>query len=590
MASAHSPTSPRPARRRLRFATEVLILQLGVVLAIVAMSTVIYAWSGVQSLAREAESTALAIAQSVAEDPGVRVDVAAVSGSGKPIDKAELRRGPLVANAEAVRERTKALFVVITDDQGLRLAHPDPESLGEPVSTSPDAALRGEETTSWETGTLGISARAKVPVYATDDATIVGEVSVGFAPAHVFKTAAQKALPVLAAATIALLLGLVASVLLGRRLRRLTLGLQPEELITLVQNQAAVLGGVGEGVLGVSRDGRVTVCNDQAGRLLGLDRPVGRPVARLGLHGWLGELILDGPDTEPTEPVQFVTGQRVLFIDVRTVYHDGQHLGRVVIVRDRTDVEALTRRLDAVAAMTSALRVQRHEFANRLHAISGLLEIGQHAEARSYLASVLDHGPLKYPVRHADRLTEPYLQAFLGAKGVEAAERGVLISLGPETLVSGTLSDPEDTTTVLGNLIDNAVTAAVNGAATPAWVEVELLDAGTELHISVMDSGDGLARSVTDSGDGLAQSVTDSGNGPDRSVFDPRSPARRTPDGDETVHGLGFGLPLSREIARRRGGDLWLASPGETDRHGAVFCARLPGVVAAFGTEQDGTT
>jgi two-component system CitB family sensor kinase len=47
----------------------------------------------------------------------------------------------------------------------------------------------------------------------------------------------------------------------------------------------------------------------------------------------------------------------------------------------------------------------------------------------------------------------------------------------------------------------------------------------------------------------------------------------------DDVHGHGFGLPLSRDIARRRGGDVWLASPGVRGEHGAVFCARLPGTV-----------
>ena len=561
MASVSSPQAEARAHRRLRFATEVLILQLGVVTAIVAMSAAIFAWSGLQSLAREAESAGLAIAQSVAEDPSVRFEVAAISARSEPSSLAPLRRGPLVTTAEAVRARTGALFVVITDDDGIRLTHPDPESIGQPVSTSPEAALRGEETTSWEAGSLGVSARAKVPVYAPHGGAIVGEVSVGFTAASVFDTAVRNAIPVLVAAGIALLLGVLAAVLQGRRLRRLTLGLQPEELITLVQNQAAVLSGVGEGVLGVSPEGSVTVCNEHARRVLGLDDPVGKKVAALGLPWRVAERILGRTDTDPDESLQFVLGARVLFIDTSAVHQDGRHLGSVVIVRDRTDLEALTRRLDAVAAMTSALRAQRHEFANRLHAISGLLEIGEHEEARSYLSSVLDHGPLKYPVQHADRLTEPYLQAFLGAKGIEAAERGVLLRLGPETLVMGALIDPEDMTTVLGNLIDNAVTAAVNGTATLPWVEVELLDVGTDLHLSVMDSGEGIA--------GV------------EGLFDRRDTTHLLfSPGADSVHGLGFGLPLSREIARRRGGDLWLAASGQAQQHGAIFCARLPGIVA----------
>ena len=60
-----------------------------------------------------------------------------------------------------------ALFVVVTDDNGIRLAHPDVDRIGELVSTSAAAALRGEETVSWDRGTLGESARAKVPIYAS---------------------------------------------------------------------------------------------------------------------------------------------------------------------------------------------------------------------------------------------------------------------------------------------------------------------------------------------------------------------------------------------------------------------------------------
>ncbi|WP_310889759.1 hypothetical protein [Clavibacter capsici] len=52
--------------------------------------------------------------------------------------------------------------------------------------------------------------------------------------------------------------------------------------------------------------------------------------------------------------------------------------------------------------------------------------------------------------------------------------------------------------------------------------------------------------------------------------------------GADPAHGLGFGLPLVRDIARRDGGDVWVADPGGPPpdaEAGAVFCARLAGVV-----------
>ncbi|UXN25970.1 sensor histidine kinase [Curtobacterium flaccumfaciens] len=568
-------TDDRSRRPRLRFATEVLVLQLAVVVAVVALTSAVFVRIEVTRLERAAEGTALAIAQSVAAQSDVRAAVARLSVDGTDLDPAVLADGPVQRAAVAAQRRTGALFVVVTDDRGIRLAHPDVDRIGEMVSTSPDAALAGRETVSWARGTLGESARAKVPVSApaasgaetsraSRQSAVVGEVSVGFNRARVYDTLVEDSMPVIGAGLAAVLLAVVASVLIRRRLVRLTLGLQPEELVTLVQNQQAVLGGVGEGVIALGPSGVVTVCNPEAVRLLGLVDPVGRPVASLDLPSPLGSM-LDVTTAVPASAT-IVAGHRVLLVDVRTVFRDGRDLGRVAVLRDRTDVEALTRRLDAVGAMSTALRAQRHEFANRLHAISGLLDIGETARARAYLADVQERGPLRYPVQHADRLTEPYLQAFLGAKGVEAAERGVLLRIGAETLVQGTITEPGDVTTVLGNLVDNAVSAALDGdertrGGRSPWVEVEVLDDGSTLHLSVMDSGPGVPADAADS------------------LFTRDTDLLASPPDVERVHGLGIGLPLSREIARRHGGDVWLASPGGDD-HGAVFCARLEGVVS----------
>ncbi|MGP4032462.1 ATP-binding protein [Pseudarthrobacter sp. 1C304] len=564
-------------RPPLRFSTQTLLLQLAVVALVVLLTSAVHAWLTYDRLGREAENQALTLARTVASDPDVRAQVQQISALPGTPPAAELLAGPLMAAAEGARTRTGALFVVITDETGLRLAHPDAERLGERVSTDPSEALAGREVTTRNTGTLGPSAGAKVPVFAPDSGTVVGEVSVGYSTETIGQSLARDVVPIVLTAAGALLVGLLASFLLRRRLQRLTLGLEPEEISTLVHDQVAVLQGVDDGVIGVAADGRISVFNAAAQRLL--DQPdltgtpwAGAPVPE-ALHA------LTRADAAEGDAVELVAGGRVLVASARKALHGREDLGWVVMLRDRTELQQLTRQLDAVGTMSTALRAQRHEFANQLHTIAGFMSIGQHQQARDYLARLAATGPLKFPVDQAELLQDPYLQAFLGAKGVEADERGVILRLGPETLVRGQVTEPQEVTTVLGNLIDNAVNAAVAGSAPERWVEVEVLDApgtgtdGGTLHIVVGDSGDGLPASGPD------------GTGPDgvgpeaaEAVFTEGFTTSERPARAGAGHGLG--LALARQLARRRGGDVRVLDPGSPGGPGAVFMATLPGTTA----------
>ena len=61
----------------------------------------------------------------------------------------------------------------------------------------------------------------------------------------------------------------------------------------------------------------------------------------------------------------------------------------VLSVIDRTDVEALSREVDSIRSMSTALRAQRHETANRMHVLAGLLRHGHADEALAY--GFVDH-------------------------------------------------------------------------------------------------------------------------------------------------------------------------------------------------------
>lgn len=566
----------------MRFATRLLLVQLATVVAVVGVCTLVFGFLGVQQLRAESEATALNIARTMAEDPDVQQLVAQYSADPGTPEASALVDGTLQRIAVDVAERTDALFVVITDDHGIRLAHPTPSLLGQVVSTPFEEVLRGSEVVDWEVGTLGESARAKVPIYAESGGQPVGEVSVGFERASVFDDLPALLATIAIAAVGAVLLAALATLLLTRRFERQTLGLQPEELVALVQNQAAVLDGVGDGVLAVDETGVVRVCNRAAERMLALTDPVGRRLDELDVgdavrmlvetDGGTGSRSATGTGTGTrtgtgTGSVETVVGDRVLYLDARPVVRDGRSLGVVVVVRDRTDIEALAGRLETVRATTEALRAQRHEFANRLHAVSGLLDADRMPEARAFLAELTGRGSVGVGVDGIERVPDPFLQSFLGATAVAARERGVEVRIADETLVLGEVTAAEDVAAVLGNLVDNAARAAVAGDA-PRWVEVALL---------------------TDD-DALVLTVADSGRGIEPRGRDPFAAGTGKPDDEDAaadldrVHGHGFGLPLARDIARRRGGDVWLIASGGGDPSdaatGAVFGARLPSAIA----------
>lgn len=536
-------------KTRTRFATRALLLHLATVVLVVTLCTSVYLALTVQQLRAEAESTALGIARTLAEDPDVREQVTEISSAPERPDAEALSSGDLQRIGLSVAERTGALFVVIADDEGIRLAHPISARLGEVVSTPFEEVLAGNEVVDWQTGTLGESARAKVPVL-DQTGTPVGEVSVGFERTGVFDDLPPLLTAIGVTAAGALALAALAFLLLRRRWERLTLGVQPEELAALVQNQTAVLNGVDDGVLAVDSAGIVRVSNDAADRMLGLDAPIGRRLADLGLPQAVLD-IAEGGSARSTA----VVGERVLYLDSRPVERDGRPLGEVLIVRDRTVLVALTERLETVRTMTAALRVQRHEFANRMHVAAGLIDAARVPDARAFLGELVDRGSVDFPIAGLDLLSDPFLHSFLGAKGIEAGERGVALRIAEESQLIGSVTEPEDVAAVLGNLIDNAVTAAVSGERVPRWVEV-----------AVFGDGDALVLTVSDSGAGLR----------DR---DPMSPSPSGAELTDDVHGHGLGIPLSREIARRRDGDLWIIDQGGDD-HGAVFAARLGGAVA----------
>jgi two-component system CitB family sensor kinase len=344
----------------------------------------------------------------------------------------------------------------------------------------------------------------------------------------------------------ALAIGVVASLTLARRLKRSTFGLELEEIAALVQEREAMLHGIREGVITLDRDGCVTLINDEARRLIPVDAdPIGRPIQDLVAHRRLSDL-LTGATAGPDNVV--VTDEHILTVNRMAVLRNGRDLGAVVTLRDRTELEGLLRELDNVDALTDALRAQQHEFANRMHTVAGLIELGDHSAAVRYALEVSGAtAGLAQAIR--ERIEAPEIAALLLAKTTVAAERDVQLVLSDETRLADTDVDTNMLLTIVGNLIDNAIDAAVAGRP-PARVDVRLIG-GCDRNVTIQ---------VTDSGPGVPKELTSR-------IF---TDGFTTKSGDERRHS-GIGLALARRLVARAGGTITVDCSGPT-----TFTVMLP--------------
>src|SRR5215212_4948198 len=239
-------------RPHLSLSRQILLLQLAIIVATVGAGFAVSILQARHQLDKQAGQESLTIARSVASIPEIARAFA-------------LRRPPKVIEpiAERLRKRTGAAFIVVGNRQGIRYSHPDRSKIGERVSTDPTVALSGKEFVGVETGTLGRSMRAKVPVYGARG-RVIGFVSVGVLESTISARLVSRLPVILIPPLIGLGLGVLGAALLARRIKRQTFGLEPNEIAALLEQREAMLHGIREGTIATDRAGRVTLVNDEA--------------------------------------------------------------------------------------------------------------------------------------------------------------------------------------------------------------------------------------------------------------------------------------------------------------------------------------
>jgi sensor histidine kinase regulating citrate/malate metabolism len=514
--------------RSMSLRSQLFLMQLLIVLIIVLVAGSVAVRMQEQQIRDAYESRMVGVAQSVARLPSI-VDAFTEpepSGIIQPI-------------AELIAQSTGVTYVVVTDDAGIRYSHPNPALIGKVVSTDPSVPLSGKTYVGTQTGTLGESWRVKVPIRGSDE-TVIGTVSVGTLESTLSADLREDLPELLVWLVLAALVGSAGAIYTSRLVWRRIYRLEPEEIAALLETRDAMLHGIGEGLVAVDAEGRLALVNDEAKRLLGLGSGVLGSQAEDVLEPALSRMYRSPGESDET----VLVGERVLLARASDAVVDGRRVGSVLILRDRTELHQLLTDLDGARDVTQALRAQAHEFSNRMHVVSGLLELGQAGQAVDFIAAHGHGGPVVSGSLAAG-ITDPTAASLLLTKATIALEKGISLTVDSASALAP--DGTADSVTVLGNLIDNAIDAVGSDGS---------------IHVGIGTENGVASFTVEDSGPGVPEAHGD--------VIFTSGYSTKASAGSGA---RGFGLALIQRVAVRRGGS---AAVGPSGLGGARFTVRLP--------------
>lgn len=294
------------------------------------------------------------------------------------------------------------------------------------------------------------------------------------------------------ASSLAVCFGCFGAWIIADRMQVAIFSFRPHRIGELWQTQARFLSVVREGVFAVDRDSEIIFANPTAVRIF----------HHAGLHG--DPVGQSAADFLPMRSIQQVVETSIashqLEMSVRGLHYvvncmpiiiEGKPAGAMVTVRDQTELKTMTDQLTSIKQYADALRVQTHEFVNKMHVILGMVHIGEFEKLAEYIRHITSR--YQFEVGTVSRLVQdPVLAGFVLSRLSYAREHDVVLNIHGQTVIPPS-DDPrivDDIITILGNLVENSIEAVESREVKRIDLSFGYSD-GT-LTLTVRDTGGGV--------------------------------------------------------------------------------------------------
>ncbi|MFC0297584.1 ATP-binding protein [Geobacillus jurassicus] len=473
----------------MKLQTRLMVIICSLLLFVIVFLTFLFQHMFAETLKQQIGMRALNVAETVASTPLVREAFRDPNPSGR-----------LQPFAEHIRQKTGAEYVVIGNRQGIRYAHPLPDRIGKPmVGGDNGEVIKGKAIISEAVGSLGPAIRGKAPIF-DENGNVIGIVSVGFLLEDIEHIVWTYRLKIFFFSVLALLFGAVGAVVIAKKVKQSIHGLEPEEIGVLYQEKQAILEAIREGIVAISHEGTITMVNQTALKLLGYEHErdvLGAPILQLIPHSRLPEVIRTGRAEYDDEMV--LGGETVIANRIPIKDKQGRVIGAVSTFRNKSDLYRLTKELSQLRSYADALRAQTHEFSNKLYLISGLIQLEAYEEALEVITKETDlqQNIVRFVMKE---IPDPVIGGLLIGKFNRANELKIAFEIDRESSFRDVPPwiDRDHLVTIIGNLLDNAMEAALHNGKEEKRVAVFLTDLGNDLIIEVEDNGLGVDPAVAE--------------------------------------------------------------------------------------------
>ncbi|MFD3157673.1 ATP-binding protein [Haloimpatiens sp. FM7330] len=396
---------------------------------------------------------------------------------------------------EKIRLQSKVEFIVVMDMNGIRYSHPVPKNIGKRFKGGDEEKVltNGETYVSEAKGTLGKSLRAFAPIYK--EGKQVGAISVGMSIEKMHSEIFKKMNNFMPFLVLGLVIGGISGGALAYNIKKTIFGLEPKEIAWILREKEAILQSVHEGILALDKDGKILFFNESASLIIGLkEEYVGKNINKYIYEEKINEVIKKGQSLYNVE-VKIKPGLTVMCNYTPMKDKRNEVVGAVVSFKDLTDVKELAEELTGIKKILNSLRAQNHEFMNKLHIISGLIQLEEYDKALKFILKTVEKRTTISNIL-TDKIKNAMIAGLLLAKYNKAEEDKVKLYIDKqsklETLPQYMTS--EELGTIIGNLIENSLDVVKNDGT--GLIKVGIYEQKDNLIVKVSDNGPGISDKV----------------------------------------------------------------------------------------------